>query len=266
MQFNTSLFCGPILLTFDQKYNTMDPADMPELDLASLRLEPLPTDGPILKQRPLGPIVAFAASAAKGKRVVLCDFGSAGAYGTLYRSWLPVPQSARGAVYPGVRSVYRMRFEMSRKLWTTGVVWSLFLLGSELAAAELWVGAACTDITPGEPVALDGQFELRISRKAATPITANVVALEGRQGDRSLDAAVMVSCDLVLISDTLLDKRAPGNAPASAGPRFEEADRQRHAHAYRACHPLRHLRHPEDGSHPGRCLLCLCGRAHRRGD
>ncbi len=90
VQFNTLLFCGPILLTFDQKYNTMDPADMPELDLASLRLEPLPTDGPILKQRPLGPIVAFAASAAKGKRVVLCDFGSAGAYGTLYRSWLPV--------------------------------------------------------------------------------------------------------------------------------------------------------------------------------
>ena len=27
---------------------------------------------------------------AGGQRVVLCDFGSAGAYGTLYRSWLPV--------------------------------------------------------------------------------------------------------------------------------------------------------------------------------
>ena len=55
-------------------------------------------------------------------------------------------------------------------------------------------------------MALDGQFGLRVSQKVDTPITANVVALESREGDRSLDAAVMVSCDLVAISDTLLDK------------------------------------------------------------
>jgi hypothetical protein len=30
-----------------------------------------------------------------------------------------------------------------------------------------------------------------------TPLTANVVVLESREGERSLDAAVMVSCDLV---------------------------------------------------------------------
>jgi hypothetical protein len=90
VQFNTSLLRGPILLTFDQKYNTMDPADMPELDLGSLPLEPLPADDRILKERSLGPIVALATSAAEGKRVVLCDFGSAGAFGTFYRSWLPV--------------------------------------------------------------------------------------------------------------------------------------------------------------------------------
>ena len=90
VQFNTSLLRGPILLTFDQKYNTMDPADMPELDLNSMALVPLPVDDSILKDRPLGPIVALATQAVDGKRVVLCDFGSAGAYGTLYRSWLPV--------------------------------------------------------------------------------------------------------------------------------------------------------------------------------
>ena len=95
---------------------------------------------------------------------------------------------------------------MSRKLLTAGLVGSLLLLAAETVAGELWVGAAVADITPSEPVALDGQFELRISHKAATPITANVVALESRQGDRSLDAAVMVSCDLVVISDLLLDK------------------------------------------------------------
>jgi hypothetical protein len=87
-----------------------------------------------------------------------------------------------------------------------GVAWSLFLLGANAMASEFLVGAASADITPSQPVALDGQFELRVSRKVDTPITANVVALESREGDRALDAAVMVSCDLVAISDTLLDK------------------------------------------------------------
>ena len=108
VQFNTSLLRGPLLLTFDQKYNTMDPADMPELDLASLPLEPLPPDDPVLTNRPLGPIVAFAAQAAEGKRVVLCDFGSAGAYGTLYRSWLPVrnaPPAPFHLAYPEANAV-----------------------------------------------------------------------------------------------------------------------------------------------------------------
>lgn len=93
VQFKTSLLRGPILLAFDQKYNTMDPADVPELDLAALVLDPLPADDPILKDKPLGPIVALATQPANGDRIVLCDFASAGAYGTLYHSWLPVRNS-----------------------------------------------------------------------------------------------------------------------------------------------------------------------------
>jgi hypothetical protein len=95
---------------------------------------------------------------------------------------------------------------MPQGLLLAGLAWSLFLLGANTRAAEFLVGAASADITPKQPVALDGQFELRVSRKIDTPITANVVALESRDGDRSLDAAVMVSCDLVAISDTLLDE------------------------------------------------------------
>lgn len=90
VQFNTSLLRGPILLTFDQKYNVMDPADMPELDLAALPLTLLASEDPLVKDLRYGPIAAVSSPLADGRRVVLCDFGSAGAYGTSYRSWLPV--------------------------------------------------------------------------------------------------------------------------------------------------------------------------------
>jgi hypothetical protein len=84
----------------------------------------------------------------------------------------------------------------------------LFLLAllclANLHAAELRIGTATADITPPLPVALNGQFALRIAYTAATPVTANVVALESREGDRSLDTAVMVSCDLVGIPNDVL--------------------------------------------------------------
>jgi hypothetical protein len=68
-----------------------------------------------------------------------------------------------------------------------------------LPAAELHVGAATVDITPEQPVALDGQRNVRISKTPATRIYAAVLALESRDGDRVLDQAIMVSCDLVAI-------------------------------------------------------------------
>jgi hypothetical protein len=98
---------------------------------------------------------------------------------------------------------------MFGKLWTTGFACGLLLLVANAPAAELLVGAGSADITPNEPVALDGQMGLRVSQKPTTPVTANVIVLESRQGERSLDAAIMVSCDLVTISDTLLDKLRP---------------------------------------------------------
>jgi len=75
-----------------------------------------------------------------------------------------------------------------------------------LYAAELNIGTATADITPKLPVALFGQFHLRIAETAETPLTANVVALESRDGNHSLDAAIMVSCDLLFIPDKMRDK------------------------------------------------------------
>jgi hypothetical protein len=95
---------------------------------------------------------------------------------------------------------------MFRGRLISGVFGMLSLLGSPLVAGELWIGAASTDITPSQPVALDGQFDLRVAHNADTPVTANVLALESWADGRRQDAAIMVSCDLVLISDILLDK------------------------------------------------------------
>jgi hypothetical protein len=75
---------------------------------------------------------------------------------------------------------------------------------TDLNATELHIGIATADITPALPVALLGQFNLRIARTAATPLTANVVAMESREGDQSLDIAIMVSCDLIGIPTMLL--------------------------------------------------------------
>jgi hypothetical protein len=83
--------------------------------------------------------------------------------------------------------------------------------------SELWVGAATTSITPDKPVAVDGQFNTRVATNVEAPITATAVAIESRDGERVLDQAIMVSCDLVAIrhgiQDSLrksLENRLPG--------------------------------------------------------
>ena len=68
-----------------------------------------------------------------------------------------------------------------------------------LNAGELYIGTAATDITPTLPVALMGQFQMRIADTVETHLTANVVALESRDENYSLDMAIMVSCDVVII-------------------------------------------------------------------
>jgi hypothetical protein len=77
---------------------------------------------------------------------------------------------------------------------------------SPLNAAELWIGATTVDITPEQPVALDGQRNVRISKVPASRIEAAVLAIESRQADDSLDQAVFVACDLVAIRQGILAK------------------------------------------------------------
>ncbi len=66
-------------------------------------------------------------------------------------------------------------------------------------AGQLYVGASTITITPEERVALDGQFRLRISESVESPCLATAVAIETRDGDKSLEQAIFVSCDLVIL-------------------------------------------------------------------
>jgi hypothetical protein len=81
----------------------------------------------------------------------------------------------------------------------------LLALCARVYGAELLIGAASGDITPDQPVPLCGQFHLRISRSVETPIAASVLVFESRDGDRSLDQAVMVACDVVYVPVDVLE-------------------------------------------------------------
>jgi hypothetical protein len=81
---------------------------------------------------------------------------------------------------------------------------ALILLAGAPVRAELLVGAASCDITPAEPVAVSGQFHLRVARTVESPVTANVLVLASRSEGKAPDLAIMVSCDLLYIPDAVL--------------------------------------------------------------
>ena len=70
---------------------------------------------------------------------------------------------------------------------------------------QLWIGAATIDITPKPPVALTGFQTVRITSTIQSPLTANVLALESRDGDRVIDQAILISCDLCVIRPGVQD-------------------------------------------------------------
>ncbi len=98
-----SIFRGPLLLAYDQRYNpalapARQEAPIPD-DVFKVVRDLLPVPSLDASQSSLdllewqdwhAPILLVEARTAQGQLVRLCDFASAGATGTLYRSWLPV--------------------------------------------------------------------------------------------------------------------------------------------------------------------------------
>lgn len=127
-----------------------------------------------------------------------------------------------------------------RKIGIAFFVVVVLCLGGAVGApaAELIVGVSEANITPGKPIALWGQMHTRIGTVVESPVTAQIVALESREGQRSLDSAVMISCDIIGIPEAALvavrrsvAKRLPGFDPQKlfingththTGPVFEE--------------------------------------------
>jgi hypothetical protein len=79
-----SMFRGPILLTYDRRFNTMDPANIPGLNADALQ-------GRLVASRDwIQPLLLFDCVAEDGQKVRLCDFASAGEGGSPYVSWFRI--------------------------------------------------------------------------------------------------------------------------------------------------------------------------------
>ena len=92
------------------------------------------------------------------------------------------------------------------RTFAVAILGVLALVAAPLAASagEIVAGAATVSITPDRPVALWGQMHTRISTGVASPVTATVLVLESREGERSQGATTFVACDLVAIPDDAL--------------------------------------------------------------
>ena len=73
-------------------------------------------------------------------------------------------------------------------------------------AGQLHFGWAATSITPDRPVAISGQYHTRITKRVHDPVTATALAVETRDDAGTIDHAILVSCDLVLIRASIVEK------------------------------------------------------------
>jgi hypothetical protein len=94
----------------------------------------------------------------------------------------------------------------------------------ESGASDFLVGAASVDITPDQPVALDGQRNVRISKKPLTPISATALVVESPDGvaNGGKDHLVLVSCDLVAIRQGITQQvrdKVVKKSPAGLNPK-----------------------------------------------
>lgn len=90
----SSVYRGPILLTYDRRLNEMDPSAVPRVDAKNLKGRLAPN------QKSFPTIVVMEFALAGGQKLRLCDFASAGEAGSPYLSWLGVDHVAKSPFTP----------------------------------------------------------------------------------------------------------------------------------------------------------------------
>ena len=79
-----SLYRGPLLLAYDRRYDGTSPDELASIVVEDSQSQVLAWDG----EWP-DPWLLLRVPTTTGGHVTLCDFCTAGAAGTPYRSWLP---------------------------------------------------------------------------------------------------------------------------------------------------------------------------------
>jgi DUF1680 family protein len=103
MAGRASIYRGPLLLAFDPRFNAFDAEALPSLrpaDLAAAEVEFPARDAAAEAAGVFAPRLLVKVPTAGGRVVTLCDYASAGASGTPYRSWLAALDLAPAAPLP----------------------------------------------------------------------------------------------------------------------------------------------------------------------
>lgn len=95
---------------------------------------------------------------------------------------------------------------MSRKVFgmTVLLCWAMLAEGTQ-DPRTLHIGWAEADLTPEERVVIAGQFHVRVSEGVRDPVIATVLAMESHMDAAAPSQVIMISCDLISITDDIRD-------------------------------------------------------------
>jgi len=81
-----------------------------------------------------------------------------------------------------------------------------FARGDDRQAGQLRIGWASADLTPDGLVVIAGSSRARVSEGVLDPVTATALAIDSVREGKPVGMVIMVSCDLLVITDALRDR------------------------------------------------------------
>jgi hypothetical protein len=238
-----SVYRGPLLLAYDQRHNAFDEDEIPALDLQ--RLPEMKIISASTKSHPTNPAgspwLLVEIPASPGGALRLCDFASAGAAGTRYRSWLtaehcpPPPVTTRspgdGATIPASATMFKWTGPQRTNDRVSGyqllVAETSDFLRAAIETNGLWRNRVVLDetlmrrLTPGRP------YFWTVTSANAHGVTGGTGPFARFTIDPSLPAAVPETLSVTERADGLLVRAAlRGGVQAEIGRLKETAAHQ----------------------------------------